>query len=89
MLGGVVTRERAMLISWLQMHLLWLLVLLSLQVLHGGGEILQQLHLGCQELLHCWVWWWRWCLILSVNYMSMPCAWNVSDKGDDLIRCVE
>jgi hypothetical protein len=42
-----------MLISWLLMHLLWLLGLLGLQVLDSGGKILQQLHLGYQKLLHC------------------------------------
>ena len=73
----VVTDKCTMLISWLLMHLLWLLVLLSLQVLNSGGEILQKLHLSCQKLLHCWIWWWRWCLVLLIDSMSTPCAWNV------------
>jgi hypothetical protein len=31
----------------------WLLVQLCLHVLDSGGEVLEQLHLGCKKLLHC------------------------------------
>jgi hypothetical protein len=55
--------------SWL-----WWLVLLSMHLLHSVGEVLDQLHLRCEELLHsrihCLINWWGWCRILLISNMG-------------------
>jgi len=58
--GRMMTHELPVLVpGWLR-GMGWLLVLLRLQVCHGVGEVLDQLHLSSKELLHCWVRWWLW-----------------------------
>jgi hypothetical protein len=48
--------------------------LLSLHLLHSVGEVLDQLHLHYEELLHyrihCLIDRWGWCLILLISNMS-------------------
>jgi hypothetical protein len=55
--------------SWL-----WRLVLLSLHLLHSVGEVLDQLHLRFEELLHsrihCLIDRWGWCRIPLVSNVS-------------------
>ena len=55
---GVVAHELSMLVSGLRGYNWGLLVLLSLHICHSSHGVLQELHLSCKELLHCWIWWW-------------------------------
>jgi hypothetical protein len=59
---------------------LWL-ILLGLQILHCGSEVLNQLQMGGKELLgsriRCRIGWGRWHWVLLVSNMCSNNRWNV------------
>jgi hypothetical protein len=55
--------------------------LLGLYVLYCGGEVLDQLHLGSEELLgsriHWGIGWGRWHRVLLISNMCPNNGWNI------------
>ena len=73
----VVAHVITVLVSGLRGCTWGLLVLLSLLVCHSSCEVMQKFHLSCEELLHCWIWWWGWQQIMLIHYVSTPRAGNI------------